>query len=89
MRRRNLAETALTHKRQVAVRRVLACGLACPGNRQRVRRNVGVEVLEPQEIPPGCVRNRAHPVDADPGDVLHSGGAGALHGDVLGFIYYL
>jgi len=58
-------------------------GAAGALDRLGVGRNVGVEILEPQQIAgagaPGCVGDGAHAVDADAGDVFEAPGACAGH----------
>jgi len=43
-------------------------------NRVLVRRNVDVQIFEPEEVRPGGVGDRSHLIYPDPGDVLQAVG---------------
>ena len=79
MARRGLPQPGLPDEGQVGVRIVLRSRRARPLDGRRIWRDVHVEVLEPQEIAARRVRDRAHAIDPDAGDMLQAGGAMARH----------
>ena len=54
---------------EIAVVGVYACGALRPQNRVPVRRNVDVQIFEPEKVRPGGVGDRSHPIYPNPGDV--------------------
>ena len=71
---RDVPKPTLPHERQIAVVGVHACGALCAQNRVCVRRNVDVQIFEPEEVRSGGVGDRSHPIYPDPGDVLQTVG---------------
>ncbi len=77
MGRRLVAQAALADKRQIAVVGVRAGRVLRAEDGLAVRRNVDVEIFEPEEVGARIVGNRRHPIHADAGDVLQTAGTRA------------
>src|SRR5437763_15649058 len=70
----------LPDERKVAVVGIEARGPACGFDGCGVGRTVDVEVFQAKEIAARGIRDRPHPVDAYPGDMLHPSRADTRHG---------
>src|SRR5215467_7898913 len=77
---------SLSDEGQIAVVGIPPGRLPRAGDGCGVRRDVDIEILEPKEILAGGVGHRAHPIDADSGDVPQTGGATMRHAFPHGFM---
>jgi len=68
---------ALPHERQIAVIGIAACRALRAQHRVGVRRNVDVQIFEPEEVRPGGIGDRSHSIYADPAELLDAVGPGA------------
>jgi hypothetical protein len=72
MARRRQAQAILADEGQVGIGRVLAGGGAGARDRRGIGGNVGIEILQAQEVAAGGVGERSHPIDTDTHDVAQA-----------------
>jgi len=84
MPRRRLPQPDLPDEWQIGIGGVLGRSRPRALDSGGVRRDIGIEVLKPQDIAARGIRDRAHAIDTDAGNVFQSGGPMTGHA-VLSF----